>query len=139
MWGRESEKGGWRGGDAFEEISNCQLLYFSSLPLRLCLSLYKAVEHSTYWYMPTCSSKHTLMLSHTLMCSETYPCCYGCQQYLKKDRGSLSLSLSLLRLSLSVCLSHSEGVVSEWRAVLFCLSAVFWTLQWGQVAIRWPK
>lgn len=101
-------KAGWRGGGgggAFDEISNCQLLYFSSLPLCLCLSLYEANEHSTYRYMPARSSKHTLVLSHTVMCSETYPCCYGCQQYLKKDRGSsLSLSVSLLR---------SEGVVSE--------------------------
>lgn len=48
--------------------------------------------------MPACSSKHTVTLSHTVMCSETYPCCYGCQQYLKKDRGS-SLSLCLCRSS----------------------------------------
>lgn len=112
--------GGEERGGAFDEISNCQLLYFSSLPLRLCLSLYEANEHSTYRYMPICSSKHTLVLSHAVMCSETYPCCYGCQQYLKKDRGS-SLSPPLpLMLSLSASLLRSEGVVSEWRV---CLSA----------------
>lgn len=125
-------------GGTFDEISNCQLLYFSSLPLCLCLSLYEANEHSTYRYMPTCSSKHTLVLSHTVMCSETYPCCYGCQQYLKKDRGStLSLSLSLpLTLPLSVSLFHSEGSGEQVESVLFCLSAVFLaTLNGG----RWPS
>lgn len=70
-----------------------------SAQLCLCLSLCEANEHGTYPRAPTRSSKHAAALSHTLMCSESYPCCYGCQQYLKKDGGSyLSLSLELREL-----------------------------------------
>lgn len=43
-----------RRGGAFDEISNCQLLYFSSTLLCLCLSLCEANEHSTYLLKQTC-------------------------------------------------------------------------------------
>lgn len=114
-------------------VSYCTFLHSTSC---LCVSLYKANEHSTYRHEPPCSSKHTRMLSHTVMYSETYPCCYGCQQYLKKDR---SRSLSLSR-SLCLRLAHTrEGVVERVESEPFGPVCCRLATQWGQVAIRWPK
>lgn len=73
-------------------VSYCTFLLSCSV---FVSHFYEANEHSTYRYMPTRSSKHTVVLSHTVMRSETYPRCYGCQQYLKKDKKRLYLSLSV--------------------------------------------
>lgn len=100
-------------------VSYCTFLLSGSV---FVSHFYEANEHSTYRYMPPRSSKHTVVLSHTVMHSEIYPRCYGCQQYLKKDKKRLYLSLSV---PFPHTRTRTKTDVSECKSAPLCPSCCF--------------
>lgn len=106
-------------------VSYCTFLLLGSV---FVSHFAKANEHGTYRRAPTRSSKHAAALSHALMCSESYPCCYGCQQYLRKNSNHLKKE-KMDRGRLSLFVSGAEGTGED--ALASCPCVFFLATQMG--------